>query len=255
MIDTHCHVDFKDFNKNRDEIIKRAQKKLTCIVNSGVTLGGNRRVLKLSEDYKKFIYPSLGFHPVNSSKADQSVVEQVIEEIHENIEKAVAIGEAGMDYYHVKDSEGRKRQEKIFNQFAALAQEYELPLIVHARDSEDKAFKIVKKYKSLPEVIFHCYSGDLKTAQKIMEEGYYTSFSTMVCFSSHHQMLAKELPLERILTETDSPYLSPFKGKKNEPAFVEEAVKKIADLKGKKISEVDKVTEKSAKKVFNIRNL
>ncbi|MDO8869796.1 MAG: TatD family hydrolase [Methanobacteriaceae archaeon] len=252
MIDTHCHVDFKDFNKDRTEIIKRAQKKLTCIVNSGVTLDGNRRVLELSEEYKKFVFPSLGFHPVNSSKSDQSVVEAVIEELHENIDKAVAIGEVGMDYYHVKDSEGRNRQEKIFNQFCSLAEEYELPLIVHARDSEEKAFKIVKKYNSIPEVILHCYSGSLETANKIIEEGYYTSFSTMICYSQHHQILAREIPLKFILTETDSPYLSPFKGKKNEPAFVEEAVKKIAEIKGNKFSKVDNITEKNAKKVFDI---
>ncbi|MDO9045501.1 MAG: TatD family hydrolase [Methanobacteriaceae archaeon] len=252
MIDTHCHVDFKDFNKDRAEIIKRAQKNLTCIVNSGVTLEGNRRVLELSEEYKKFVFPSLGFHPVNSSKSDQYAVEAVIEELHENIDKAVAIGEVGMDYYHVKDSEGRNRQEKIFNQFCGLAEEYELPLIVHARDSEEKAFKIVKKYKSIPEVIFHCYSGSLETANKIIEEGYYTSFSTMICYSQHHQVLAKEIPLKYILTETDSPYLSPFKGEKNEPAFVEEAVKKIAEIKENKFSKVDNITEKNAKKVFDI---
>ncbi|PKL68847.1 MAG: DNase [Methanobacteriales archaeon HGW-Methanobacteriales-1] len=252
MIDTHCHVDFKDFNKDRAEIIKRAQKKLTCIVNCGVTLDGNRRVLELSEEYKKFVFPSLGFHPVNSSKSDQSAVEAVIEELHENIDKTVAIGEVGMDYYHVKDSEGRNRQEKIFNQFCGLAEEYELPLIVHARDSEEKAFKIVKKYKSIPEVIFHCYSGSLETANKIIEEEYYTSFSTMICYSKHHQVLAKEIPLKYILTETDSPYLSPFKGKKNEPAFVEEAVKKIAEIKGNKFSKVDNITEKNAKKAFDI---
>ncbi len=252
MIDTHCHVDFKEFNKNREEILKRAQKKLTCIVNSGVTLDGNRKVLKLSEEYKKFVFPSLGFHPVNSSKSDQSAVETVIEELHENIDKAVAIGEVGMDYHHIKDSEGRKRQENIFNQFCVLAEEYELPLIVHARDAEERAFKIVKKYKSIPEVILHCYSGSLETANKIIEEGYYTSFSTMICYSQHHQVLAKEIPLKYILTETDSPYLSPFKGEKNEPAFVEEAVKKIAEIKGNKFSKVDNITEKNAKKVFGI---
>ncbi|MDP1552619.1 MAG: TatD family hydrolase [Methanobacteriaceae archaeon] len=252
MIDTHCHLDFKDFNKNRDEVIKRAKHKLTCIINSGATLGGNRRVLKLSKEHEKFIYPSLGFHPVDSARSDQSVIEQVIEEMDENIGQAVAIGETGMDYHHVKDNDGRKRQEKIFHQFTRLAQEYELPLIIHARDSEERAFNIVKKYKSIPEVIFHCYSGSLDTARKIIEEGYYTSFSTMIVFSKHHQMLAEEIPLQNILTETDSPYLSPFKGKKNEPSFLEEAINKIAEIKKKKFSQIDKATEKNARKVFDI---
>jgi TatD DNase family protein len=252
MIDTHCHIDFKDFNKDRNEVLKRAKKNLSALINSGATLSGNRNALKLSKDYKGFIYPTLGFHPVNSSKAELSVLEEVISQINENIEFAVGIGETGMDYYHVKDLEGRKRQEKIFNIFAALAVEYELPLVIHARESEEKALEIVKQFNSIPEVIFHCYSGSLKTAQKILDESYYMSFSTMICFSKHHQELAENIPLNSILTETDSPYLSPFKGKRNEPSFVVEVVNKIAEIKGKKPSEVDKITEKNSKKVFGI---
>ncbi|MCK9152503.1 TatD family hydrolase [Methanobacterium alcaliphilum] len=252
MIDSHCHMDFKDFNKNRDEVIGRARKKLSAIINSGATLGGNRKALKLSNEYKKFIYPTFGFHPIDSSKADFLVIEEVIKELHGNIEMAVGIGETGMDYFHVKDSEGRKRQEKVFNIFANLAEEYELPLIIHARDSEEQALKIVKKFNSIPDVIFHCYSGNLETAENIIDESYYLSFSTMICFSKHHQNLVKDLPLKFMVTETDSPYLSPFKGKKNEPSFVEEAVNKIAQIKEINLKEVDKVTEKNARKIFDI---
>lgn len=252
MIDSHCHIDFKDFNKNRDEVLERALKKLSAIINSGATLGGNRKALKLAEDYKKFIYPTFGFHPIDSAKADFLVIEEVIKELHENIEMAVGIGETGMDYFHVKKSEGRKRQEKVFNIFANLAEEYELPLVIHARESEERALEIVKKFTSIPDVIFHCYSGSLETAEKILDENYYLSFSTMVCFSSHHQDLVKELPLKSMITETDSPYLSPFKGRKNEPSFVEEAVNRIAQIKEIKPKEVDKVTEKNAKKIFGI---
>jgi TatD DNase family protein len=252
MIDIHCHIDFRDFNKNREEVLKRAKQKLSAIINSGATLDGNKRALKLSQENKGFIYPTLGFHPVNSYKAELKVLEEVIKEIDQNIENAVALGEAGMDYHHVKDSESRKRQEKIFHKFAVLAEEYELPLVVHARDAEENALEIVKQFNSIPDVIFHCYSGSYETAQKIIDENYHLSVSTMVCFSKHHQKLVADLPLDYILTETDSPYLSPFKGKKNEPSFVEEAINKIAEIKDKKPSKVDKITEKNAKKVFGI---
>ncbi len=252
MIDIHCHIDFKDFNKNRAEVLQRARKSLSAIINSGATLEGNRRALKLSQENKGFVYPTFGFHPVNSYKAELKVLEEVITEIDQNIEYAVALGEAGMDYHHVKDSKSRRRQEKIFERFAVLAVEYELPLIIHARDAEEKALEIVKKFHSIPEVIFHCYSGSMETAQKILDEEYYLSFSTMVCFSKHHQKLVADIPLKNVLTETDSPYLSPFKGKKNEPSFVEEAVNKIAQIKDKKPSQIDKITEKNAKKVFGI---
>jgi len=251
IIDVHCHIDFKNFNKDRDEVIKRAKKMLTAIIDSGVGLGGVRRSIRLSEEHRHFIYSTLGLHPVNAAKTEYNVIEDVIREIEENIEKAVGVGESGLDFHHTRDLEGRRRQEKIFRLFIELASEYELPLIIHARDSEKQALKIIKEY-ALKDVIFHCYSGSLETAYQILEEGYYLSFSTMICFMDHQQQLIKNLPLKNILTETDSPYLSPFKGERNEPSFLEEAVKKMAQIKNTSITEVDKITEKNAKKVFGI---
>ncbi|HML06115.1 MAG TPA: TatD family hydrolase [Methanobacterium sp.] len=252
MIDAHCHVDFKEFNKNREEVMGRAKKKLNGIVNSGATLGGNRRTLKLVEEYKGFLHGTLGFHPESASKSDSSIIEQAFKEINENIDKAVALGETGLDFYHVEDTEKRNRQIKVFKSFIDLANEYELPLIIHARDAELKSFEMVKKHSKDIDVIFHCYGGDLETLNKIIEEDYYISYSTVICYSDYHKGLVEETPFENILTETDSPYLSPFKGQKNEPAFVEETVKKIAEIKSISSSKVDKITEKNAKKVFSI---
>jgi TatD DNase family protein len=252
MIDSHCHVDFKEFNKNREEVIARAKKKLAAIVNSGATLGGNRRTLKLVEDYKGFIYGTLGFHPVDASKADFNIINEAFREIHENIDKAVAVGETGLDFYHIEDTESKNRQINVFRKFIDLANEYELPVVIHARDAELKAFELVKEYSRDIDIIFHCYGGDLETANKIIDESYYISFSTIICYSDYHKELVEELPLQNVLTETDSPYLSPFKGQKNEPAFVEETVKKIADIKSLHVSKVDKITEKNARKIFGI---
>ena len=252
MIDTHCHVDFKEYNKNRNEVLLRAKSKLTAIINSGASLGGNRRTLNLQKEYNGFLYSTLGFHPTKASKADQSIVKQALDEINENIDLAVGIGETGLDFHEVTDTNARKRQINLFQTFINLSEEYELPLIIHARDAEKKAFEMVKKTSSIDNVIFHCYGGDVETAEHIVLEGYYISFSTIVCFSEHHQNLVEKIPLANILTETDSPYLSPFKGIRNEPAFVEEAVKVIADKKSISFKEVDKKTEKNAKKIFKI---
>jgi TatD DNase family protein len=252
MIDTHCHVDFKDFNKNREEVMDRAKKKLNSIINSGATLGGNRRTLKLVEEYKGFLYGTLGFHPESASKADASIIEQSFKEINENIDKAVALGETGLDFYHIGETDKRNRQIKVFRSFIDLANEYEMPLVIHARDAESKSFEIVKKYSKGIDVIFHCYGGNLETMNKIIEESYYISFSTIICYSDYHKELVENIPLENVLTETDSPYLSPFKGQKNEPAFVEETVKKIAEIKSISPIKVDKITEKNAKKIFGI---
>jgi TatD DNase family protein len=252
MIDSHCHVDFKEFNRNREEVMERAKKKLSGIINSGATLGGNRRTLKLVDEYKGFLQGTLGFHPVNASKADSSIIEQAFKEINENIDKAVALGETGLDFHHVKDTEKRNKQVNVFRSFIDLANEYEMPLVIHARDAESKSLEIVMKYSKGIDVIFHCYGGDVETMNKIIEENHYISYSTVICYSDYHSKLVEQTPLENILTETDSPYLSPFKGKKNEPAFVEETVKKIAEIKSVSPLKVDKKTEKNAKRVFGM---
>jgi TatD DNase family protein len=250
MIDSHCHIDFKVYNKNRREVMERAQHKLTAIIDSGATLGGNRRTLKLAEEYNGFLFPSLGFHPANAVKSDSVVIKQALAEIISNIHNAVALGETGLDFYRLKAETDRIKQIKLFRTFLELAAEYQMPLVIHARDAENKALSLVKEYPSIPHVIFHCFSGENKIAKMILEEGYYISLSTMVCFSEHHQQLAQELPLSQLLTETDSPYLSPFKGFRNEPAFVEETIKTIALIKSIPIDEVASKTTKNARKIF-----
>ncbi len=250
MIDAHCHVDFKEYNKNREEVMQRAQKKLRAIINSGASLGGNRRTLKLKDEYPKFLYPTLGFHPDNAVKADSNIIEQALNEIITNVDKSVALGETGLDYHEIKSEENKKRQMNLFRRFIELAVEYEKPLVIHARDAELEALEMVKRY-DIPQVIFHCYGGDTRIASAIVEEGHYISISTIISFSTHHQNLAHEIPLSNMLTETDSPYLSPFKGR-NEPVYVEEVVKKVAMVKDVSVNKVDKITQKNAEKIFNI---
>lgn len=251
VIDCHCHVDFKVYNKNRTEVMERAQEKLKAIVNSGASLGGNRRTLKLAEDYKDFLYPTLGFHPSNASKSDSNTIKQVLTEIESNIDDAVALGETGLDFYRLDGEKDKNKQIELFKTFLKLADEYQMPLVIHARDAEEKALEMVKKYPSIPQVIFHCYGGDLETSQKIIEDEYFISLSTIVCFSEHHQQLALKLPLSHLLIETDSPYLSPFKGQRNEPAFVEETVKTIAGVKSISEKEVEKKTDANSRRIFS----
>jgi TatD DNase family protein len=252
VIDAHCHVDFKEFNRTRDQVMHRAQKKVKAIINSGASLGGNRRTLKLAQDYPGFLFPALGFHPHYAHKTEKSVIEDVLKEIKSNLHRAVALGETGLDFHNLNSEEIRKKQEKLFRIFLDIASEEEMPLVVHARDAEKKALEMSREFEGIPKIIFHCYGGDLETAQQIMDEGHLISLSTLVCFSTHHQELARELPLSHLLTETDSPYLSPFKGKVNEPSFVEETVKTIANLKLMDVEEVASITEKNAQEVFRI---
>lgn len=250
MIDTHCHVDFEPFDNDREETIKRAKNKLSAIINSGTSLEGNKRVLELSNNYSGFIYPTFGFHPVSSGQVSDEDLNLVIDYIKDHIGDILAIGEVGMDYFYVKNKSERAKQGEIFTKFVELADEYKIPLLIHARDCEKKAYNIVKEYENIPKVIFHCYSGSLKTAKKLIDEDYYTSFSTMLCYSNHHQELAKEIPIENILTETDSPYLAPKRGDRNEPANLKFVVKKLAEIKEESADFIDKSTEKTVKNVF-----
>jgi TatD DNase family protein len=250
MIDSHCHVDFKVYNKNRWEVMERAQNKLTAIIDSGATLGGNRRALKLAEEYNGFLFPTLGFHPVNAVKSDSEVIKQVLDEIKYNFHVAVALGETGLDFYRLENENDKNKQIKLFRTFLEMAVDYQMPLVIHARDAEHEALSLVKEYPSIPHVIFHCFGGESETAKMIVDEGHYISLSTVVCFSEHHQQLAQELPLSNLLTETDSPYLSPFKGQRNEPAYVEEAIKTIAIVKSMSVNEVTSKTTKNAREIF-----
>ncbi|MDR2873921.1 MAG: TatD family hydrolase [Methanobrevibacter sp.] len=252
MIDTHCHLDFENFDKNREEVIKRAKKKLTSLINSGTSFQGNINTLKLSNENPDFIYPSLGFHPIQSADMNDSEVNKVLYQISNYIDDIVAIGEVGIDFFYVKDKIQRNRQMDIFKRFCSLANEHEKPIIIHCRDGEKKAFNIINQFDRISDVIFHCYSGSLKTAKKIMDNGYYMSSSTMIDYSTQHQELFREIPLEYILTETDSPYLHPIRGEMNEPSCVKIAINKLAEIKEVDYTSVNKITENNAKKIFKI---
>lgn len=253
MIDTHCHIDFEEYDKDRDEVITRAKDKLDAVIVSGIGYESNQGVLDLSEKYKDFIYPSFGYHPVSSQKCSDEELRLAHEHLIENLDNIVAIGEVGMDYFYVKDKALREKQKEIFLSFIEIANEYEKPLLMHVRDCEKKALNIVEEYDNIPYVIFHCYSGSLKTAKRIMNhENYFMSFSTMLCYSEEHQNLIKNISLDNVLTETDSPYLAMTKEERNEPVNVVNAVYKIAEIKDIDVGIVDEVTTNNARKVFKI---
>lgn len=253
MIDTHCHIDFEEFDEDREELIKRAQDKLNAVINSGYSVESNNKVLELSKEYKDFIYPTFGFHPVSSQNSPEEEISAAHNQIITHLDDILAVGEVGMDFYYCTDKALRARQQEIFMGFVEIANEYKVPLLIHGRDCERKIFNLLNDYDDIPKVIFHCYGGSLKVAKRILDkDDYYMSCSTMVCYSKHHQELFKNIPLERILTETDSPYLAMTKEERNEPANVVYAVEKLAELHETDVSEVDEQTEKNAIYVFDI---
>lgn len=253
MIDTHCHIDFEEYDKDRDQVIENAKDVLDAVIVSGIGYESNKGVLDLSSQYKDFIYPSFGYHPVSSQKYSDEELILAQEHVIENKDNIVAIGEVGMDFFYVKDKALREKQREIFLSFIEIANDYEIPLLMHVRDCEKKALNMVLEYDSIPYVVFHCFSGSAKTARRIMEkDNYFMSFSTMLCYSKQHQDLIKDISLDHILTETDSPYLAMTKEERNEPANVVNAVRKIAEIQNEDIETVDNVTTANARKIFKI---
>lgn len=243
-IDSHCHLEDKSLNKNRDDIIKRAFENKVQMVTSGANLGGCKRALEIKENYS--VYVTLGYHPGRVSAEDKAI-NQVYDFIKSNEKEILAVGEIGLDF----ESGSIERQENIFKKFLALSEELNKPVVIHARGLEDRSFEILRNNVVS---MYHCYSGSIDLAKKIVENGNYVSFSTILCFSDHHQNLVKNLGLENVVVETDSPYLSPVKGEKNEPKNVIQVIEKIYELKSDEytLKEITKIIYDNTKRLYRI---
>ncbi len=243
-IDAHCHIEDKGFNKNRDEIVDNAKNNNVYVITSGASFGGCRRALECKKIYG--IGLTLGFHPGNV-RADDKVVDKVYTLIRNSEKKILGVGEVGLDI----NVQNIPRQKEIFNKFIALAEEINKPVIIHGRGLERECYDMLK---NRVVSMFHCYSGDVKLAKELINNGHYISISTLICFSNHHQNLVRNLDLENIVVETDSPYLSPVKGEKNQPMNVINVVKKIYELKKNcntySYDEIVNTIYKNTKKLF-----
>ena len=168
--------------------------------------------------------------------------------IKENAAQAVGIGEAGLDHYRCKDEAARNHQVVVFQKVIDLAKSVDLPLVIHSRDAEQQALDMVK---DLDKVVFHCYGGSMNTMKEAVDRGFYISLATVVCRSGQHQVLARNIPLDHLLVETDSPFLAPKRGR-NEPMNVLDSVRLIAKIKELQPSEVASATTKNIKKIYSI---
>jgi TatD DNase family protein len=249
VIDSHCHIDFKHFNKDRNAVLERAEDAgIIKLINSGVDFVTNRKSLELAHKYD-FIYATLGMSPNTLEGLGDEDIQMLFEQIRENADRAVGIGEAGLDYYRCRDQASRERQVQLFQLVIELARSLDLPLVIHSRDAEQQALEMVKELK---KVVFHCYGGSLSTMKDAVDRGYYISIATVVCRSTQHQILARNVPLDHLLIETDSPFLSPKKGR-NEPAFILDSVRLLARIRGMKPAEIARATSENATRIFSIR--
>ena len=210
LVDAHCHLDFFD-EKEQEEIIGRAEKAgVKAIISNGVNRKSNESVLKIAKRFS-IVKAALGMYPT-----DTHHVEEDIAFIRKHKKEIVAIGEVGMDFKESKEEEYVKRQQEMFRKIIALAKELDKPLIVHSRKAEKEVIDALKE-NGAKKVVMHCFSGKKKLIPLCIEQGWYFTIPTHVVKSEQMQHLTKEVPMNRILTETDAPYLSPYEGKKNEP--------------------------------------
>lgn len=219
------------------------------MINSGVDYSTNARSLELADKYE-FISATLGLSPNTLPEIKEPELKMLFEQIEKNADHAIGIGEAGLDYYHCKDAPTRNQQAKVFRQVIDLAASLNKPLVIHSRDAEQQALDMVKH---LDKVIFHCYSGTLCTMKEAIDRGFYISIATNVCRSGHHQILARNVSLDRLLVETDSPFLSPRRGR-NEPSFVLDSVRLIARIRGMEPQELARITAENTKRIYNIQS-
>jgi len=252
MIDSHCHLDFKDFDANRAEIIENALKAgVHTMINIGADMETSLNSVKLADEYD-CIYAAVGVHP-HDAKTYNGEIEARLYELTEH-KKVVAVGEIGLDYY--RDLSPRPLQKKVFERQLEMAVETKMPVVIHTRESFRDTVEIIGRYASrLKGGIFHCFPGTADDAYEVIDMGFHISVGGVITFPKAKMAdVAAGAPLDKILIETDSPYLTPvpFRGKTNQPAYVAYVRDKIAELRGISSEEVEKITDRNSRKVYGL---
>ncbi len=278
IIDTHSHLNFKAYEKDKDKVLKRTLESGIWMINVGTKFETSRSAVELAEKYEQGVYAAIGMHPIFASaefqkiKTDPEEGEFLIKE--ENFEKekyselakskkVVAIGEIGLDYYYkpktkTRLEEFKSKQKEIFQQQLDLAREFDLPVIVHCRMAHEDILKILNSqiavtYKKVKGVV-HCFTGTLDEAKQYAGLGFYIGVNGII-FKYNIDDVIREIPLDKILVETDCPYLTPpqeGKDTRNEPIFIKHVIQKIADLKGTGFEDVAGKTAENARNLFKI---
>mgnify|MGYP001160182854 CR=1 FL=1 len=253
LIDTHTHLDFEPFRENFDEILLDAQKNgVKKFIVPGVTFEDLDKVIELADKYEN-IYAAVAIHP-SEAKTWKDDSYQILK-TYANHPKVVAIGETGLDYYW--DKSFIDTQQQVFIEHIKLAKELNKPVIVHDRDAHEDTLRILKENNAKDVgVVMHCFSGSAEFALECTKEGFYIALGGPVTFKNAKKAkeVAKAIPIEKLLLETDSPFLTPhpYRGQTNYPAMVKLVAEEIASLRGISVEELASITTENAKRLFNI---
>ena len=284
LFDSHTHLNLVAFDSDRDKLIKNYLKKGLFLVNVGTCFQTSKKAVEIAEKYQN-CWASVGLHPAHSfpappnqldkneiSSLDSDIQETLIveefdskfEDLIQKNKKIVAIGECGLDYSYLeglpleKQEEYKKLEEKEFRKQIRIAKEYNLPLILHLRNLYKKALEILQEETFNGQLVFHFFTGSLEDLELILQNpNYFIGFSGVITYGNKLDEAIRGVPLERILIETDAPYVAPipYRGKRNEPLYIKEVAKKIAEIKNLPLEEIEKQTFQNALRFFNIQNL
>jgi TatD DNase family protein len=251
LIDSHAHLEMKEFDSDREEVIKRAgEAGVDFIVTVGTNLALSRKVVALAQGHEN-IYATIGIHPHDAAKIDKNTCESLKELAHR--QKIVAYGEIGLDFF--RNISSQEKQIEAFGLQLELAQELNLPVIIHDREAHEQTLKMVKA-SGVRRGVFHCFSGDYAMAKQCIDLGFYISIPGVVTFDKAKtiQDVAQRVPLSSLLLETDAPYLAPVphRGKRNEPSFIIHTAKKVAEIKKVSWEEVAHMTAGNTMNLFGI---
>jgi len=262
-VDVHTHLTHAAFCGEQDEFAKRAaQAGLDCVIVNGLEPRSNRAVLELCARHPH-LFPALGIYPVDAIAStiqrdcwchpfdppDAFDVDAEIDFIDSVADGLVALGECGLDQYWVRDQ--ACEQERVLRRFCEVALAHRKPLILHSRKAEERTFAIVQEM-GVRAVDFHCFGGKLKLARRIADAGYYLSIPTVVVRSEAFQRIVQEIPLDRLLTETDAPYMGPDAGMRNEPATVPRAIEAMARAKKMTVDDVRCAVRQNCRDLFGV---
>lgn len=254
LIDSHAHLEMKEFDSDRQDVIKRAGLAgVDGIITVGTNLNLSRKALSIARQYEN-IYATVGVHPHDAAKASEKTFDE-LKTLAED-PKVVAYGEIGLDYY--RNISSREKQVEMFGQQLELAVELKLPVIIHDRDAHEETLRMVKA-SGVHCGVFHCFSGDWAMARQCIDLGFYVSVPGVVTFDKSKvlQEVVRQLPLDAILLETDCPYLTPVphRGKRNEPSFIVHTAKKVAEIKGLTWEDVAQAAARNTQKLFGLADL
>ena len=252
LFDTHAHMDDRAFDADREELLASLPGQgLALVMNPGCSLASSRNTVKIANAYD-YIYAAVGSHPDVADEVNEEVLDEYRRLVREN-PKVKAIGEIGLDYHY--EDIPREIQLKAFRMQMELARELGLPAIVHERDAHDDGMKVVREF---PEVtgVFHCYSGSAEMARQLVDKGWYIGFTGVLTFKNARKAIevAASIPLERIVLETDCPYMSPepFRGRRNDPGKLYRMAEKLAEIRGLTVEEIHAITTENGKRLYRI---